>query len=133
MKVLSFLLLVAILLFSCGKKGPLKPPPDTTTLIKDQERHSKTTKILPPKNLSFKILDNKGVVLLSYEGDWCEQFKVYRYAKDRKKAKTPYAVTSENKFVDEFPLLDILMIYEVSCLVKDEESQTNPTIEVLFK
>lgn len=132
MKVVSFLLLIATLFFSCGKKGPLQPPPDTTTVIKEPEKRSKTL-ILPPKNLTFEILDNKGNVLLLFEGDWCEQFKVYRYKKDGKKVKIPYVVTSDNKFVDEFPLLNIPVIYEVSCVVKGEESQINPTVEVLFK
>ncbi len=132
MKVVSFLFLIATLFFSCGKKGPLQPPPDTTTVIKEPEKRSKTL-ILPPKNLTFEILDNKGDVLLLFEGDWCEQFKVYRYKKDGKKVPSPYAVTPDDKFVDEFPLLNVPVIYEVSCIVKGEESQINPTVEVLFK
>ena len=129
MKRYFLFILMTFLIFSCGKKGPLKPPPDPTLL---QEKQPKPF-VSPPKNLNFQVNDSKGIVILTFEGDWCESFRVYRYKKGDKKPSSPYAKTSINSFPDEFPLLNTPMIYEISCVVKDVESEANPAIEVVFR
>lgn len=130
-KALFFFVLALFLPFTgCGKKGPLKPPPDIT--LERVEKSDKRPDLPPPANLSFQILENKGAVLLSYEGKGCSAFKIYRYTKGRKRT-TPYAVTEKNSFLDELPLLGIPMIYEVTCVSNGNESEKSIAIEVTFK
>ncbi|GAB4433769.1 MAG: hypothetical protein OHK0040_04500 [bacterium] len=129
-KIIITVLIVSLLFFSCGKKGPLKPQQDPTLL----EETKKATKIsVPqPKNLTYQISENKGSILLSYEGD-CKNFKIYRYVKGKNKPQFPYAVTEKGSFLDEMPLLNRAMIYEVSCVVNDVESENNPVVEVILR
>ncbi len=123
---------VLLLLFSficCGKKGPLKPPPDLT--LHEKAKTADKIKVKPPKAISCQVLETKGAVAITIEAVDCEKFRIYRYIKGNKRAL--YAVTEKNYFVDDFPLLNIAVIYEATCVVKDVESEDNPVAEVIFK
>lgn len=127
--IIIYVLLV--IFFACGKKGPLKPPPDIS--LQEEKKEVIRTAILPPKKFTYEIQENKGAVLLIYEADGCNSFKIYRYIKGKKKTSTPYGVTDKKVFLDETPLLNTPMIYEVSCVVNGNESDEVAKVEVIFK
>ncbi|MCX7770319.1 MAG: hypothetical protein N2202_04460 [Proteobacteria bacterium] len=89
--------------------------------------------IMPPYNLKGEILETKGTVSLYFEGEHCESFNIYRYKSGDKKPFKPFANVDKTFFVDEMPLYGVELIYEVSCVVKGQESINNPTFKVIIK
>lgn len=93
-----------------------------------------TLKIIsPPYNLKGEILETKGTITLYFDGDHCESFKIYRYKKDEKKPINALVNIKEKYFVDEAPIYGVDMVYEVSCVVKGQESVDNPTFNIQLK
>jgi predicted small lipoprotein YifL len=88
---------------------------------------------MPPANLRYEIIPNKGAIVFSYDGAGCEEFKIFRHAEGAQGSGSPYAVSKTNTFRDEFPLLNVQLIYEVRCVSNGMESGNNPTIKVVFQ
>lgn len=128
-KTVVFFLFLCFL--SCGRKGPLKPPYDVS--LEKERPVIENVVIPPPKNLHFEIYENIGVVKIFFTGEDCSSFKIYRYQKGRKKSSKPYGETKESSFIDNFPILKIPVIYEVSCVQNGRESENNPVVEVIFQ
>lgn len=123
-------LVAAFLIFSCGKKGPLKPPFDIPPISQPS-----SAKILPPppKITGYHIVSLKGAVIINFSGENCDKFKIYRYKKGGKKSQKTFFISQTTNFMDEFPILNTEMIYEVSCVINDAESVNNPMIEITFR
>lgn len=79
-----------------------------------------------PTNLVAEVLETVGSVSLFFEGAHCSSFAIYRYPKNGKKPKEPYVIVKTKFFVDETPIHDVEMVYEVSCIQDNKESINNP-------
>lgn len=86
----------------------------------------------PPKNLSCEILQNKGSIVIRYEGAGCDEFRIFRYVEGVPKSEKPYTATKEAVFTDEFPLLNTELTYEVRCVARGMESGNNPAVKLKF-
>lgn len=89
--------------------------------------------VSPPYNLKADVLETKGTITLYFDGGHCDSFNIYRYKQGEKRAKNPLANTKEKFYVDEMPIHGIDIIYEVSCVVNEQESINNPTFNILLK
>lgn len=87
----------------------------------------------PPVNLGYEILQNKGSIVLRYEGKGCDEYRIFRQVGDAPKSEKPYAATKEHVFTDEFPLLNTELTYEVRCVTRGMESGNNPTVKLFFQ
>lgn len=124
------LLFATFLILSCGKKGPLKPPFDIAPI---GQPSSAIILPPPPKITGYHIDSLKGAVIINFSGESCNKFKIYRYKKESKKSKKTFFISQTTNFVDEFPVLNTAMIYEISCVINDVESENNPTEEITFR
>lgn len=85
--------------------------------------------VYPVESLSAKVEPLRGSVSITWSGS-CEDFAVYRYPSALSAPLRPFAVTTDESFVDEYPQHDVETTYEVRCRVKGFESADNPKAKI---